>query len=194
LLREEGRSVICRLILIDPAELKDSEGPPTGLQVLQLKEERKLRENEIRRISPSASFYRSLIGIRWDPREGFLLWGIVNSGTRWVNKTAGGRLRSPAVPNQLIIHIHAPGTLIIFRGEERIATLLNGKLQGHGFRIFEANWLGKRQEEFAKWATYECFKNHRAGATVTSDFTRMLGENVTKRIISQVRNARHVEC
>ena len=72
--------MICRLILIDPAELNDSEGPPAGLQVLQLKEERKLRENEIRRLSPSATFYRSLIGIRWDPQEGFLLWGIINSG------------------------------------------------------------------------------------------------------------------
>jgi hypothetical protein len=191
LLREEGRSVICRLILIDPAELKDSEGPPAGLQVLQLKEERKLRENEIRRLSPSASFYRSLIGIRWNPQAGFLLWGIINSGTRWVNETAGGRLPSPAVPNQLIIHIHGPGTLMIFRGEQRIATLLKGKLQGHGFRIFEASWLRKRQEEFAKWAIHECFENHRAGATVSEDFTRMLGENVIKRIISQVRNARH---
>ena len=57
LLREEGRSVICRLILIDPAELNDSEGPPAGLQVLQLKEERKLRENEIRRLG-----YRGLTG------------------------------------------------------------------------------------------------------------------------------------
>ena len=191
LLREEGRSVICRLILIDPAELNDSEGPPAGLQVLQLKEERKLRENEIRRLSPSATFYRSLIGIRWDPQEGFLLWGIINSGTRWINKTAGGRLRSPDVPNELIIHILGPGTLIIFRGEQQIATLLSGKLQGHGFRIFEASWLKKRQEEFAKWAVHECFKNHQAGAAVSVDFSRKLGENVTKRIISQVRNARH---
>ena len=191
LLREEGRSVICRLILIDAAQLNDSEGPPGGMQFLRLTEERTFSENEIRRLSPSATLYRSLIGIRWDPDKGFLLWGIINSGTRWINETAGGRLRSPVLPNRLIIHIRGPGNLIIFRGEERLATLLNGKLQGHGFHIFEAGWLRKRQEEFARWAIHECFKNHQSGAVVSLDFSRMLGENVTKRVISQVRHGRH---
>jgi len=191
LLREEGRSVICRLILIDAAQLNDSEGPPAGMQFLRLTEERTFSENEIRRLSPSATLYRSLIGIRWDPDKGFLLWGIINSGTRWINETAGGRLRSPVLPNRLIIHIRGPGNLIIFRGEERLATLLNGKLQGHGFHIFEAGWLRKRQEEFARWAIHECFKNHQSGAVVSLDFSRMLGENVTKRVISQVRHGRH---
>ena len=191
LLREEGRSVICRLILIEADQLNDTAGPPAGLQVLRLTEERTFHENEIRRLSPSATLDRSLIGVRWDSDKGFLLWGIINSGTRWVNETDGGRLRSPAVPKRLIIHIRGPGNLIIFRGEHRVATLLNGKLQGHGFHIFEASWLRKRQEEFARWAIHECFRNHRAETTVTIDFTRMLGENVTKRVISKVRNARH---
>jgi hypothetical protein len=140
LLREEGRSVICRLILIDAAQLNDIvDSPPASLQVLRLSEERTFRENEIRRLSPSATLYRSLIGIRWDSDKGFLLWGIINSGTRWVNETDGGRLRGPAVPKRLIIHIRGPGNLVIFRGDQRIATLLNGKLQGHGFHIFEAS-------------------------------------------------------
>ena len=170
LLREEGRSVICRLILIDAAQLNDSEGPPAGMHFLRLTEERTFRENEIRRLSPSATLYRSLIGIRWDPDKGFLLWGIINSGTRWINETDGGRLRSPVLPNRLIIHIRGPGNLIIFRGEERIATLLNGRLQGHGFHIFEASWLRKRQEEFAKWGIHECFTNHQSGAAVKPRF------------------------
>jgi hypothetical protein len=42
-------------------------------------------------------------------------------------------LRSPVLPKRLIIHVRGPGNLIIFRGEERIATLLNGKLQGTDF-------------------------------------------------------------
>jgi hypothetical protein len=58
LLREEDRPVNCRLILIDPSELSDNTGPPYGLQVLHLVDERKLREHEIRRPSPSATFYR----------------------------------------------------------------------------------------------------------------------------------------
>ena len=191
LLREEDRQVTCRLILMDPAELSDDTGPPEGLQVLQLVDERKLREHEIRRLSPSATFYRSLIGVRWDPRKGFLIWGVINSGSRWINATDGGRLRSPKVPDRLIIHIRGPGNLIILRGDRRVATLLTGKLQGHGFRIFEATWLVKRRDQFVRWANHECFKDHSAPAAVDLDFTRALGENVIKRIFSHVRRARH---
>lgn len=192
LLREEGRSVICRLILIDPIELSQEVGPPSGLHVLTFREERPMHEQEIRRLSPTATFYRSLIGVRWDSNKGFLIWGIINSGSRWINQTDGGRLRSPVVPNRLIIHVRGPGSLIALRGANRIATLLNGKLQGHGFNIYEASWLAKLQERFAKWVLHECFKgNHHSGATVELDFTRMLAQNVMRRVISQVRRARH---
>jgi hypothetical protein len=176
LLREENRAVNCRLILIHPTELSDNTGPPDGLQVLHLVDERKLREHEIRRLSPSATFYRSLIGVRWSPQEGFLIWGVINSGSRWINETDGGRLRGPDVPDRLIVQIRGPGNLIVLRGDRRIATLLTGKLQGHGFRIFEASWLVRRQA---------------APALVNVDFTRALGENVTKRIVSHVQRARH---
>jgi DisA bacterial checkpoint controller nucleotide-binding len=192
LLREEGRAVICRLILIDPIELSDEDGPPSGLHVLKLREERPLREQEIRRLSPTATFYRSLIGVRWDSNQGFLIWGIINSGSRWINQTDGGRLRGPIVPNRLIVHVRGPGSLIALKGENRVATLLNGKLQGHGFNIYEASWLARLQERFAKWVLHECFKGNRHwGATVELDFTRMLAQNVMRRVISQVRRARH---
>ena len=137
------------------------------------------------------SLYRSLIGVRWDEQTGFQLWGIINSGTRWVGETDGGRLRGPAIPKRLIVHLHGPGNMTIYRGEQRIATLLNGKLQGHGFHIYEASWLKKRQEEFGRWAIRECFKNHKPGAVVSVDFTRLLGANFAKRLISRVRDGRH---
>jgi hypothetical protein len=192
LLREEDRAVVCRLILINPAELADGAGPPNGLHVLRFQEERAMREQEIRRVSPTATFYRSLIGVRWDPSRGFLIWGIINSGSRWISQTDGGRLHGPIVPNRLIIHIRGPGTLVVLRGETRIAALLKGKLRDYGFNIFEASWLASLQERFAKWVLHECFKDKvHAGATVDPDFTRMLAQNVMRRVISQVRNARH---
>jgi hypothetical protein len=192
LLREEDRSVVCRLILINPAELVDDAGPPTGLHVLKFQEERGMSEQEIRRLSPTAIFYRSLIGVRWDSRQGFLIWGMINSGSRWINQTDGGRLRGPTVPNRLIVHIRGPGALVALRGGNRIATLLKGKLQDYGFNIFEASWLAGLQEKFAKWVLHECFKGHpHSGARVERDFTRMLAQNVMRRVISQVRRARH---
>jgi hypothetical protein len=191
LLREENRPIRCRLLLINPCELSEAEGPPTGMQVLQLQDERKLSAQEIRRLSPCATFYRSLIAVRWDPEKGFWIWAILNSGTRWVARIDGGRLQSSAAPNRLIINISGPGNLIISRGDNLITTLLNGKLEGHGFDIYEAGWLQKSQEAFAQWAIGECFRDHDIGATVRSDFVKMLGQNFTRRIISQVRRAQH---
>ena len=191
LLREEGRPIRCRLILINPSELSETEGPPTGMQMLQLLDERKLSAQEIRRLSPCATFYRSLIGIRWHPQEGFSIWGILNSGTRWVARIDGGRLQSPAAPDRLIINVSGPGNLIISRGDSLIATLLNGWLEGHGFDIYAAHWLQKSEGAFEQWAIRECFKDHDIGAIVESDFVRMLGQNFTRRIISHVRRAQH---
>ena len=191
LLREESRPITCRLLLINPCELSEAEGPPTGMQVLQLQDERKLSAQEIRRLSPCATFYRSLIAVRWDPEKGFWIWAILNSGTRWVARIDGGRLQSSAAPNRLIINISGPGNLVISRGDNLITTLLNGKLEGHGFDIYEAGWLQKSQEAFAQWAIQECFRDQDIGATVRSDFVKMLGQNFTRRIISQVRRAQH---
>ncbi|MBV8101609.1 MAG: DNA integrity scanning protein DisA nucleotide-binding domain protein [Verrucomicrobia bacterium] len=191
LLREESRPIKCRLVLINPCELREAEGPPTGMQVLQLQDERKLRAQEIRRLSPCATFYRSLIAVRWDSEKGFWIWAILNSGTRWVARIDGGRLQSSAAPNRLIINISGPGNLIISRGDKVISTLLYGKLEDHGFDIYEAGWLQKSQEAFAHWAIGESFKDHDIGAIVRSDFVKMLGQNFTRRIISQVRRAQH---
>jgi hypothetical protein len=90
--------------------------------------------------------------VRWDPKEGFWIWAIFNSGTRWVARIDGGRLQSPSGPNRLIINVSGPGNLIISRGDSLIGTLLNGRLEGHGFDIYEARWLQKSQEAFAQWA------------------------------------------
>ena len=191
LLREEGRPIRCRLVLINPSELSEAEGPPTAMHVLQVEDERKLSAQEIRRLSPCTTFYRSLIGIRWDSEEGFRIWALLNSGTRWVTRIDGGRLQSSAAPDRLIIHVSGPGNLIISRGDNLITTLLNGRLEGHGFDIYEARWLQKSQEAFEQWAIRECFRDHDIGAIVEPDFVNMLGQNFTRRIISKVRRARH---
>jgi hypothetical protein len=100
-------------------------------------------------------------------------------------------LQSSAAPNRLIINVSGPGNLIISRGDSLIGTLLNGRLEGHGFDIFQARWLQKSEETFAQWAIRECFRDHEIGAVVESDFVKMLGQNFTRRIISQVRRAQH---
>jgi hypothetical protein len=57
-------------------------------------------------------------------------------------------LQSPAAPNRLIINVSGPGNLIISGGDNLITTLLNGRLEGHGFDIYEARGLQKSEEDF----------------------------------------------
>jgi hypothetical protein len=101
------------------------------------------------------------------------------------------RRLSPSATYRLIINIRGPGNLILSRGDALIVTLLNGRLEGHGFHIYQSSWLVKLQEMFGRWAIHECFKDHKIGATVDPDLPKMLGPNFTTRLISQFRHARH---
>ena len=42
LLREESRPMRCRLVLINPPELSEAEGPPTGMQVVTAARRKKI--------------------------------------------------------------------------------------------------------------------------------------------------------
>ena len=54
-LQEEGEAVRCRLILSNPADWKQGEGPPTGFHVLRFAEPRAFTPQEIRKLAPAAA-------------------------------------------------------------------------------------------------------------------------------------------
>src|SRR5215217_3228280 len=91
MLREEERPVIFRAILAEPA-LFDPEGrPPEDLQRLEFPRSLPFDPRELRRLSVAADPQRTLIGV-WRDREGGLqIWGLINSGTRWLRDIHGGR-------------------------------------------------------------------------------------------------------
>ncbi|MBV8416851.1 MAG: hypothetical protein JO251_16735, partial [Verrucomicrobia bacterium] len=63
LLRDEDRPVTFRLIFGDPGLLPPEDGPPSGLMPLYLDRMRPFNEQEIRRLSMAALFFRSMIGV-----------------------------------------------------------------------------------------------------------------------------------
>ena len=91
LLREEERAVTFRVILCNPDRLPANEGPPGGIHRLEFPESRQFDIQEIRRLSPAADYYRSLIGVCFDEEEGLRIWGLVHSGPRWLREGQGGR-------------------------------------------------------------------------------------------------------
>src|SRR5919112_3280744 len=103
LLHEEERAVTFRVILCDPDRLALRQGPPSGLHKLEFPEPRPFDVQELRRLSPAANYYRSLIGVAHYGERGLRIWGLVHSGPRWLRWDQGGRDAPPPLPSAPIV-------------------------------------------------------------------------------------------
>ncbi|MEO8615959.1 MAG: putative sensor domain DACNV-containing protein, partial [Luteolibacter sp.] len=68
LLKEEGRAVRTRVIIAPPDAFVPSEGPPDGIHAIRFSTPHNLTANEIKRLSPAASFFHSVVAI-WPDRD-----------------------------------------------------------------------------------------------------------------------------
>ncbi len=193
LLRDEDRQVAFRLMFGDPGLLPSEDGPPSGLMPLYLDRPRPFDEQEIRRLSMAALFFRSMIGVNRSLHHELHIWGMVVSGTRWLSSLAGGRYHGALEPDSLVIHSLGPGRLTIHLGRNRIATLTGGRIESQAFDLFESKWL---QGVFS--GVRLSFLNEAFGESsdakyvpVDIDFVRMMSYNIVLRTVSVVRNGRH---
>ncbi len=195
LMREEERTVMFRLIMGDPEVFQDDSGPPTGLHRLYFTNPRPFNEAELHRLAPAADFRRTLIGIRLDEKNILQIWGLVHSGTRWMQTVRGGRKTFPSLPLCLVIYATSPGRLSVCLGPEMIASLNNGRVTSPYPDVFTANWLA---ESFAD-VRLEMRNLHEAAraqagkpwAIINSEFGRDIAQQASRRIISEIRNSRH---
>jgi hypothetical protein len=195
LLREEDRPVTFRLILSEPDRFDAESGPPEGLHRLLFTEPRPFNAYELQRLSPAADFTRSLLGMSADPGESPCIWGMVHSGTRWMQSVYGGRKIAPPLPAYLVIHVSGPGRIAVFRGSTLIATLDSGRINSPSLNVFMSRWL---RESFAETRNdlRELYLAARRrcdvpGAILDDNFVRMLSQQVVKRIISTIRDGHH---
>ncbi|MGI8649988.1 MAG: putative sensor domain DACNV-containing protein [Rubrobacter sp.] len=195
LMREEERQVTFRVILINPDDLPEESGPPTGLHRLVFAAPRPFDEDELRRLSPAADYHRSLIGVKADENGSMSVWGIVQSGPRWILRTQGGRDLSPPLPGVPVLHISGPGRVEFRRGSRYVAKLESGELHGRPLDVFASKWL---TESFfpARAELAELHARAREGADedwapLDPDLTRMIGQHVVRRMISVLRDVHH---
>jgi DisA bacterial checkpoint controller nucleotide-binding len=193
LLQEEDRPVRFRLFVGDPERLPAGVGPPEGLHCLRFKQPRRYDEHEIRRLAPAAKFTRALIGVRIVDRH-FEIWGMLQSGPRWLQSARGGRpLASPVPSDAVVIRAVGPGRLAIALGEVILAELRGGQLQSATMDVFESKWLSSR---FVRLRT-ELLTEHaesmrdRASAPLDPDVTRKVAQQMVKRLIATMRDAHH---
>ncbi len=195
LMREEDRPVRFRLILGDPGCFDSRDGPPEGLHRLLFSEPQPFDEYKLQRLSPAADFYRSLIGVRHCANEGLQIWGIVHSGSRWVQNVYGGRKIAPALPLSLVVYVTDPGRITVCKGPLTIATLNRGLIVSPTREVFDSAWLsaGSSSVRSRLWELHLAAKDaaNKPWADLDPSIVRTIAQQVARRIISSVRNSGH---
>src|SRR5512138_2183885 len=148
LLRDEERPVRFRLIFLAPDRFPVDQGPPVGLHRLVLSEPLPFTGRELRKISPAADFYDSIIGLRKDEKNGFRIWGIVHSGPRWAQSLHGGGREFQRLPNSFVINVTNPGRITVCNGSVEVATLNSGKIASPSMGVFHSKWIRSEFSSF----------------------------------------------
>lgn len=193
LLQEEDRPVRFRLFVVDPERLPDDKGPPEGLQALRFTESRPYNEQEIRRLAPAAPYHRALIGVWASGDDDFRIWGILQSGPRWLQSARGGRaLPSPVPSDVVVVRVSGPGLVAVGLGDVTLAELRAGQLEGAPIDAFESEWLAAR---FAHMRTELGAEHERTmggqGVPLEPNLTRKISQQMFKRVIAILREAHH---
>src|SRR5258708_18143383 len=79
LLHEEGRQVTCRVALCPETDLDPATLAPYSFRVLNLLRPQPFDEQELRPLSPAATFYRTLIAVNWSQGRAFDISTLVNT-------------------------------------------------------------------------------------------------------------------
>jgi hypothetical protein len=195
LLRDEERPVTLRLLLADPETLPASGGPPAGLLRLAFDRRRAFTVEELRRLSPAARYHRALVGLSAEAGGEIAIWGIVQSGPRWLQGIEGGRAAAAPLPDVLVVRVTGPGRLFVARGSVTVAGLYAGRLTDGAMDVFESEWLPSR---FARTRGELLSLHHEAAhvapsawGAVDPDVARMIGQQMVKRIVANIRSTHH---
>ena len=195
LMLEEDRQVRFRVMLRDPGNFPRDGGPPEGLHRLIFEQPLPLSANELRRLSPAANFERTLIGLRLDLLGQPQIWGLIHSGSGWIQTLEGSRRGFAPLPPSLVITASGPGRLTAAKGSFTVVRLQGGRIVLPTASILES----ERELPEARAArdelmiAHEKARAHAAGpwALLDHDFSRQLQQQLALRMISTIRNARH---
>lgn len=195
LLHEEERPVRFRVILRGPERFNPHHGPPTGLHRLVFIQSRPFDEHELRRLSPAADFYNSLIGVSLDMEDSLRIWGLVHSGPYWIQAIQGRRKTFLPLPGSLVVSVTDPGLIAAAKGSVTIGKIFRGGMIMPSTGVFSSNWL---RESFAANRT-ELFDLHedarktakRPWARLSPNFPGMIIQRMARQVISTMRNSHH---
>ena len=195
LLHEEGDAVRVRVVLGEPEAFEADHLLSQSSDAFTLRYDHPcpFTANDLRKLAAAAGFYRAMLGLRINSSRRFEIWGMVITGTRWVNRIDGGRLHGIWLPPNLVIQAIGPGHMIAASGYQRVLESANGRILNEGFDPFHAQWLHRKFLNVR-----ESVMQAAIGSPTPSDqtricdsFVRSAAQNVTRRLLSQVRSRAH---
>jgi hypothetical protein len=191
LLHEEDRPVRFRLFVGAPSSVAADSGPPEGLHRLRFTEPRDFDEAEIRRLAPAAKYHRALIGVSRDG-DVFRIWGILQSGPRWLESARGGRAPASPVPEDaIVISAVDVGHLIVKVGDVTLAELRAGHIAGGSLNVFDAQWMRMQFDVYRRELIEEHEKLHGAPFTLDFEGMRHVSQQMVKRLVATIRDGHH---
>ena len=196
LLKEEGRPVRARVIIAPPEAFPSKGGPPDGAHAIRFATSHPLTSNEIKRLSPAVSFFHSIIAIWPDPDRGggFRIWGLLNTGPRWLNIVAGGRKSAGTEIPHPAVHVRDPGWLLFYQGFQLLAEWRGNEFHGPRIDVFQSRLLNDRFSEFRMKMVQDlgpdCLPPALSPETY-SDLSHLIALQFVKRIINLVRTSGH---
>ncbi len=192
LLFEEQRGLVFRILACPPQLLSPEDSPPTGLHRLLFSPARGFDEHELRRLAPAADFHRSLIGAHWT-RGQMGIWGIVQSGPRWLQAAHGGRMTPTPMPPALVVCVKGPGQLTVCQGNTSLAMLNGGSIFRPDLDVFDSAWLPALFAESRRQLRQEYVSQYgmTSDPNIIERLTALLAQHVVRRIVSLIRAQRH---
>ncbi|TLD72493.1 hypothetical protein FEM03_03335 [Phragmitibacter flavus] len=194
LLKEEGRAVRARLVVAPPDAFAVEDGPPEGVHAIRFAVPHPLTSNEVKRLSPAASFYHSVIAVWPDKGRGFRVWGILNTGPRWMNLVAGGRKVAGADLAYPIIHVRDPGWLLFYQDYRLLAEWRGREFHGPRMDVFQSKLLSERFADLRRQLVEELRDDclpETLSLEAYADLAHLIALQFVRRSINLVRTSGH---
>lgn len=196
LLCEESEPVQCRVLVCNATDFTDElNDGASRLQVLRFVEPCVLTPHQVRKLGAAAGYYRALLAVHFDENDQALIWGMVSTGTDWVNRVHAASDRHDDLPGNLVIHCLGPGHLIASTGYARVLESAGGRILTEGFDPFRSTWLPKRfgnvRADLLHLIDLQDQASSRIETRMCDDFVRDLAQSVVRRTLRLVRTRGH---
>jgi hypothetical protein len=194
LLKEEGEAVRSRIIIAPPEGFPAVGGPPDGIHAVRFTSTHVFTSNEVKRLSPAAGFFHSALAIWPDRDRGLMIWGILNTGPRWLNQVGGGRKPTGDDLSHPVIHVRDPGWLLFYHGYDLIAEWRGREFHGPQMDVFQSRILNERfagNRQRLVGGLIACCLPSSLDADAYAGLAHLISLQFVKRVISLVRTSGH---